>query len=264
MDRRGRGPGSRYDERAHYLLGKSWYEADEFGDAYKAFRNFTRNYLVSDYFPEVMEMEYHMGKEYLAGHRATFLGIFKHRGKGIEILEGIVERFPTGARAADSQWAVASYHLDDEEWPSAAAGFSFIVDHYKESEWYAPSLFYHGYAQYRQVKGVVYDPEIMRLTEMAFERYVREIPDGPWVDEARQIRDEMIETQAGHIYEIGRWYYSTGHPYAARYYLVKVSTIHPTSEAAAKARKLLAEIVPEAAPALGPEAVAEPAAESGR
>ncbi len=257
-------PGSVYDERARFVMGDAHFRDDEWGHAFTVSKDFAALYPVSIYGPQVMETEYAMGKDYIEGRRATFFGIFTQRGTGEKIMNHIVEAFPSGARAPDAQWALGRYYMEDDDWVKARTAFQYLADHYRTSEWYAPSLYYAAYCAYRRVKGTVYDPRVVAESKIAFETYLREAPDGPWRADAEAIASELEETQAAHLYEVGDWYVGQGKEYTARYYFLKVVTLHPRTGAAVPAQKGLDRLgsgEPSPTPPPEPDSGAPPAAE---
>lgn len=255
-------PGSQYDERARFLLGNARFKEDAFEKSFSAFKDFSALYPVSDLGAEVVELEYVMGKDFLDGLRSTFFGIFSNASIGEKIMEHIVENYPSSARASDAQWALARYHMRDEDWPKAQAAFRFVATQYPTSEWYTPALFYAAYCQYRQVKGAPYDPTTMRGTREGFELFLRESEGSPWRNDAKEIVLEMESLEAEHILVIAEWYVGQGREFSARFYFMKVVTLYPQTSAAERAKAALAAFAPEALPSEAvpaPEPSPEPA-----
>lgn len=235
-------PTSRFDERARFLLGESYYLDGQYGRAFEAFKDFNDLYLLSDYSPQIAEYQYQIGLSYIEGRQAVFFGIFSNKSRGEEYLNHVVERFPTSKRAADAQWAIARYYMSDREWGKAADAFKFLTDNYEQSEWYAAALYNEAYCLYRLVKGVAYDPQVMKDARKAFERYLREFPDGDWSAEAASFRDEVWALEAGHLLLVAEWYIGRGHPYSSRYYLEQVRVRFPGTKAAERAATLLEDL----------------------
>jgi outer membrane protein assembly factor BamD (BamD/ComL family) len=254
-------PTSVYDEAARYHLGEAHFLDDDYHAAAAAFRDFAAVYPVSALVPKVAELQYTMGLAFIEGRRSTFLGIFSNRGAGVTILTELVETFPRSARAADAQWALARHYMDHEEdWPRARRAFRFLSDRYRTSPWYKAALFDEGYAIYRQVKGAVYDPQLMKDAQAAFERYLREAPEGDLAGQARGIATEMEDLQASHLLEVGNWYVAQGKEYTSRFYFVKARALFPRSPAAAEAERALLELGPLAPAPAPPAPPAEEAA----
>jgi outer membrane protein assembly factor BamD (BamD/ComL family) len=235
-------PVSRHDAKVRFWLGQCHYEDDSWGRAFPAWRELSVLHPVSDYNASLIETLYYMGKEYLAGNRSSFFGIFSRRSEGERVLNHLIETFPSSARAADAQWLLARYNLEEEQWAKAAASFQFLVDQYSNSEWYEPGLYCLAYSQYRQVKGAAYDPAMMKRAKEAFDLYLSKATSGLWREEASLIRGELEELQAAHVLTIAEWYLDQGKPYSARYYLVNVTTRFPLSVAAARAREIMPSV----------------------
>lgn len=259
---------SRHDEKVRFWLGDSHFQDDEWERAYNSWRDFSLLHPVSDYNVGLTDTLYLIGREFLAGNRSRFFGIFTRTGVGIRVLNHLIESFPSSPRAADAQWTLAKYYVDEEDWPESEAAFAFIVEQYESSEWYHPSLYYLAYSRYRQVKGDRYDPEMMRQAQSDFEKYLAQAPEGTWRDEAAGIIQELEELRARSVLNVGEWYLDQGKPYSARYYLMATITRFPNSEAAKRAKALLPETpaADEVKPAAGSgasEGVEKPAGATG-
>lgn len=232
-------PVSSRDEQVRFLLGRSHYEDDEYQAAFSAFKDFAELYVVSDHTSEVMEYEYRMGKDFIEGNRSILFGIISNRGRGEEILNHVVERFPNGERAPDAQWLLSRYYMKEESWEKAAGAFGFLADNYPDSEWFGAARYYQAYGLYRQVKGPQYDPGIIRRAREAFEAYLRQVPEGAWREDAVTLRDQLERMEAEHLLLVGEWYLDQGRPYSARYYFESTRVRFPGTPAAERARELL-------------------------
>ena len=256
-------PASRHDEDARFLMALALYHGGEPLAAYLTLKDFSALYPVSDRSRQAMEIEYSVGKDYLAGKHSTFFGLFSQESRGEDILNHVVETYPSGRRAPDAQWLLARYQMNEGAWPEAHAAFQFLAEQYKTSEWFAPSLFYAAYAKYRQIKGSVYDPVTMADARRGFETYLRDVPNGAWVAEAREIATEIEEIEAQHLLGVGNWYLDQGKPYTARYYFMNVMARFPSSTAAEEARATLPKAqasVPSAEKPAEPESSSQDAA----
>jgi outer membrane protein assembly factor BamD (BamD/ComL family) len=235
-------PGTEFDEEGRFLWGESHYKDGDFGAAYAAFKSFTTNYPVSTYGPTVEERVYDVGRDYLDGNQSAFFGIFTNRGKGVEILDYLVETYPNADRADDAKWLVARYRLDDEDWEKAAPQFDFLVKQYPQSEWAPASKWFSAYCRYRRVKGERYDPLLIEESRKRFVEYLAENPQGEWRAQAEEIVAELDLTAAERTLNIGLWYLDQDKPYSARFYFLRVTKLWPGSNAAKRAEALYAEV----------------------
>ncbi|MAG57593.1 MAG: hypothetical protein CMJ83_14975 [Planctomycetes bacterium] len=253
-------PVSKSDEKVRYWLGDAYYQDDDWDRAFANWRDFTALHPVSDYNVGLTERLYAMGSEFIDGERSTFFGLFSHRGTGVKIFNHLIETFPSTPRAADAQWKIGMYHLEEESWPDAELAFNFIVEQYDTSEWYKPALYYTAYCRYRQVKGIVYDPVMKKRAKEGFELYLSKAgDDARWREDATAIAAELNEQQAAQMLSVAEWLIDQDKPYSARYYLLSVMTRYPVSQAAARARELLPD-TPGGEEGLAPE---KPAADQG-
>lgn len=250
-------PVSSHDENVRFWRGDCSFRDDRWERAYEAWREFTLLHPISDYSVGLTETLYTMGKDFLEGNRSSFFGIFSRERIGVRVLNNLIESFPSSPRAADGQWLLAQYYLEEESWAEAESAFQFVVDQYATSEWHQPALYYVAYCRYRQVKGVPYDPRKMREAKEGFEVYLAKASEGSWRKEAHDIALEIEGLRAAHVLSIAEWYIDQGKPYSARYYLMAVMTRFPQSDAASRAKSLL-----PGTPA--PEAEVRPSGEGGQ
>jgi TolA-binding protein len=232
-------PSSAHDEDLRFIRAEVFHEDDELKAAFRAYREFSSLYPLSNHGPTVVERIYHMGRSYLAGEQSTFFGIFSQEGSGIDMLEYLIETYPKSARAADSQYAIGRYRMEEGAWALAQADFRFLAEQYRESEWAPAAMFYDAYCFYRLVKGSVYDRKTMALAQRGFERYLAQVEDGEFAEQSRGLISELVELQAESLFRVGDWYAGYGKPYSSRYYFLSVLTRFPNSQAAVHARARL-------------------------
>jgi outer membrane protein assembly factor BamD (BamD/ComL family) len=260
---------SRYDERVRYELGRARMLDDEYRSAYSAFRTFTDVYVVSDYYPDIMERSYQIGKAYITGERTGFLGIFSYETRGEEILNFVIERFPSGPRAPDAQWLVARWLEVDGSHERAWFAYRFLAKNWPDAPQAEEAAFRAAENARRLVKGVAYDSERMVIARESYQKYLEDYPDGMHAAEAARARDEIFAQEARKTLEVGRWYLNRGKAYGSRYFFQRVRVLYPGTPAAAEAAQLLKETqaagseIPEAPPLVPPAAapVAPPAPE---
>jgi outer membrane protein assembly factor BamD (BamD/ComL family) len=233
-------PSSEYDEEARYLWGESHYRDNDYSNAFSAYKAYAEAYPVSNRAPEIEERVYTMGCCYLSGKRKTFFGMFSNKGVGEEMFIWLVQTYPNAARADDAQWNLSRYYVCDQEWPKATAAFDFLVKQYPTSEWLPAAKYYTGYTRYRQVKGTRYDQTIVRESRKRFAAYVEEYPDGQWRAEAERLICILDNIAAEKLLNIAQWYITQGKRWSARYYLVRLETLYPSSNAACRGRAILA------------------------
>ncbi len=245
---------SRHDQELRFLLADSLYRDDEWDLSFDAFKEYLALYPVSSWSEPSMQIIYRMGLECIEGRRSAFLGIFGRRAKGVEMLRNLVETFPGGGRAADAQWALARYSMHEGDHVAAVEEFGVLVERWPESEWNAAALYYAAWCRYRLIKGEAYDGATMEQARDSFERYLREARHQGWADEARAALGEIVELEAQHQLTVAEWYLGMEKPWAARYWLTKLTVLHGSTAAGQRAKVLLdmlpgAAVVPATAPA---------------
>jgi TolA-binding protein len=233
-------PASEYDEEARFLLGESHFRDNDYSAAFAAYKEYAESYPISNRAPCIEERVYKMGCAYLSGRRRMFFGIFSSRGLGEEMFVWLVQTYPNAPRADDAQWALGRYYVSEQDWPKAAAAFDFLVKQYPNSEWLSGARYYTGYTRYRQVKGTVYDQAIVRESRKRFVAYLEEEPDGQWRADAQRLICVLDEIAAQKLLNVAQWYIDQDRCWSARYYLVRLQTLHPSSRAAARGSAILA------------------------
>jgi TolA-binding protein len=257
-------PSSEFDEEARFLLGESHYFDNDYADAFAAYKDYATAYPVSNRAPHIEERVYKMGCCYLSGKRRTFMGLFTSRGTGEEMFIWLVETYPNGSRADDAQWNLGRYYMSDQDWAKAAAAFDFLVKQYPTSEWLPAARYHTAYTRYRQVKGTVYDQNIVREARKRFVSYIEDYPDGSWRASAERLLCILDNVAAQKILKVAEWYVSQGKPWSARYYLERLFKLYPDSNAAACGRPLYARLpVNPPCPGEYEEAMRRTAAEEG-
>ncbi|MSR74308.1 MAG: outer membrane protein assembly factor BamD [Planctomycetes bacterium] len=233
---------SRYDQELRFLLADSLYRDDEWDNAYDSFKEYLALYPVSSWSEPSMQILYRMGLGCIEGQRSAFLGIFGRRAKGVEILRMLVETFPGGSRAADAQWALARYSMSEGEYEAAALEYRVLTERWPESEWNSAALYYTAWCGYRQMKGAAYDAATMKHARESFERYLLTARQQGWAGEARAALTDISEMEAQHLLVVAEWYLDMDKPWAARFWLMKLSVLHASTAAGQKAKALLATL----------------------
>ncbi len=243
-------PASEYDEVSRYLWVESTFLDGDYGRCFTACKSYALNHSISDRSKVIEEHAYVSGREYIEGRMSSFFGIFSNRGRGVEIMKWIVSTYPNSARAADAQWQLARYFVEDEDWELATPAFDLLAQNYTNSEWYTAARYYQGYCRYRRVKGDYYDPKINADARERIVTYIKDFPQGEWRDDALRMLQWLESIESDRMYKVADWYESMGKAYSARYYYLKLVADWPKSNAADRARLRIAalvDVVPEVA-----------------
>jgi outer membrane protein assembly factor BamD (BamD/ComL family) len=235
-------PGSEFDEEAKYLLGEAHYRANDYSDSFDAFKVYAESYPVSNRAPCIQERVYAMGCAYLSGRRKSFLGLLSNRGVGEEMFTWLVQTYPNARRAPDAQWALGRYYVNEKDWPKATTAFDYLAKQYPNSEWYAGARYFTAYTRYRQVKGTRYDPGIVREARSRFVSYVKDFPTGQWRADAERLICILDNIAAQYLLNVANWYVDQDKCWSARYYLEKLLSLYPNTNAAVCATQLLARL----------------------
>lgn len=248
-------PASEYDELARYLWVDSAFLDGDYGRCFTACKSYALNHVISNRSKDVEEKAYVSGKEYIEGNMSSFFGIFSNRGRGIDILTWVVTTYPNSSRAADAQWLIARYHVEDEDWEKATPIFDRIAQDYTNSEWYPAARYYQGYCRYRRVKGDYYDPQINADARERITSYLTDFPTGEWRADAQRMVAWLESIAADRLYNVAEWHEDMGKAYSARYYYLKLAKDWPKSAAAQRAQVRIAALV-DAVPDVAEEQLA--------
>jgi len=154
----------------------------------------------------------------------------------------IVQTYPNAPCAPDAQWQLGRYYVCDKDWPKATAAFDYLVKQYPNSEWFPGARYYAAYTRYRQVKGTRYDPGIVRESRARFASYVKDFPTGQWRPDADRLICILDNIAAQYLLNVAEWYVGQGKCWSARYYVEKLISLHPNTNAAACGSRLLARL----------------------
>ncbi len=235
---------SSYAEEAAFLLTKSVLAQGDAKQTFLLYKQFLKDYPLSEHLPEIEENLYAIGLDYLEGRRKGFLGIFGGESIGIDVLEYVVETFPRGKRGVDATRVLGNYHYDHEEWPDAIAEYGELRKNYPESEWKSLADFRIATSYFNQIRGAEYDRDLCDKAREEFSNYIRLFPEGSQIQVAREKLRTARELLSHKDYLIGRFYVSNGKPDAAvRYYRSAVEAL-PECEWAERSRVELHRLVP--------------------
>ena len=175
---------------------------------------------------------------------------FDTEGRALEALKSIWLNDPTGPLADDSLMLTASHYLRAGNYEEADHVYETLRKEYAKSPHFENSLILGAHTKLMSYQGAAYDDagldEAQKLTESA----IRIFPNHPdrerLLDEARRIEAEKART----LWEDVQLWQRKRRPQSAAIYCKELIRNYPASEYAARARKLLAEIEPQAAKAV--------------
>jgi len=189
----------------------------------------------------VLERRYEIGLSFLNGATRRVLGLsVSAEGKGLEILDGLVEKYPFQPFADDALYHIANFYLRREDFAEAEQLFQRLLRDYPQSPWAAMAEYRIGEASLKRLKGVEYDLGTLESAERRFKRYLKLNPAGDQAAQARENLAEIEDLRAKRWLKIAEFYLKFEKEDAARVYLRKLRESHPQSDEGRRAAELLA------------------------
>lgn len=189
----------------------------------------------------VLERRYEIGLSFLNGATRRVLGLsVSAEGKGLEILDGLVEKYPFQPFADDAIYHIANFYLRRQDYAEAEQLFQRLLRDYPTSPWAAMAEYRIGEASLKRLKGVEYDLGTLESAARRFQRYLKLNPAGDQAAQARKNLAEIEDLRAKRWLKIAEFYLTFDKEEAARVYLRKIRENHPQTEEGRRAAELLA------------------------
>lgn len=191
----------------------------------------------------VLQRRYDIGMSFLGGASRRVLGLsVSAEGRGLQILDELVEKYPFQPFADDAVYHIASYYLRRGDYPEAERLFQRLLRDYPDSSWATTAEYRVGEAAYRQLKGVEYDFGVLDTAERRFARYIKLNPDGDQAARARASQVEIEGLRAKRWLKIAEFYIAFDKEDAARVYLLKLVESYPRTSEGGRAGELLEQL----------------------
>ncbi len=188
----------------------------------------------------VLMRRYEIGLSFLGGATRQVLGLsISAEGKGLEILDGLVEKYPYMSFADDAVYHIASWYLRREDYAEAEQLFQRLLRDYPTSQWSTAAEYRIGEASLHRLKGVEYDFSTLESAERRFRRYLKLNPAGAQSDQARAGLAQIDDFRAQRWLKVAEFYIGFEKEDAARVYLRKLRENHPDTEEGRRAAELL-------------------------
>ncbi|MDP3703995.1 MAG: outer membrane protein assembly factor BamD [Candidatus Omnitrophota bacterium] len=229
---------SREAAEAQYYLGRC---AEERRDYYKAFveyRKTIQTYPSTARFEDILQREYQIGNEFLAGKKRKVFGtaaILPARDKAVEIFQAIVEDGPFSEYGQLAQYKLGLTHVALKDYEAAVAAFEQVISRYPESPLVDDARYQIALASLKGTFRPGYDPSPTDLAIRELEAFVRTYPAGELADEARARLAELKEHRAQHEYQVAQFYEQRRRPTSARIYYAAIVDEYAQSSWAPKA-----------------------------
>jgi outer membrane protein assembly factor BamD (BamD/ComL family) len=188
----------------------------------------------------VLDRRFEIGLSFLNGATRRVLGLsVSAEGKGLEVLDELVEKYPFQHFADDAIYHIASFYLRREDYAEAEQLFQRLLRDYPQSQWSTMAEYRIGEAALKRLKGVEYDFGTLETAERRFKRYLKLNPAGDQAARARESLAEIEALRAERWLRVAEFYISFGKKDSARVYLNKLREHHPDRDEGRRAAELL-------------------------
>ncbi len=186
-----------------------------------------------------LQRRYDIGLSFLGGATRRVLGLsVSAEGKGLQVLDDLVEKYPFQPFADDAVYHIASWYLDRGKYPEAEQLFQRLLRDYPTSPWSQTAEYRIGEAALRRLKGVEYDFGTLDSAERRFRRYLKLSPAGDQAARARESLAEIEKLRAERWLMVAQFYIAFEKVEAARVYLRKLRENQPNTAEGRRAAEL--------------------------
>lgn len=172
--------------------------------------------------------------------------IFDTPGRALQALKSIWLNDPTGPLADDALMLTASHYLRKGDYVEADRYFSILREEYPKSDHLQDAFILGSHVKLMSYQGAVYDRTNLDEARSLKESALRLFPEN---NDRKRLEAELAaiaEAQARRDWEMVQFYQRKRRPKAVAVYCMQILERHPRSSYADEARRILAELGPEA------------------
>ncbi len=221
---------------SQYYLGLIEEEQGNLYEAYQAYQKVIDKYPFSERIPQIIEREYKIGEEFMAGHKRKALGVaLPVENPAIEIFTKVVENSTYGPKASAAQYKLGLVLKGLLRYYEAEEAFNKVVSNYPDSEWAAAAKFQIASCRAAVSRGPDYDQWATKEAKQKFEEFVGEHPDAVLSRDAEKNIEALREKEAESNYNVALFYEKQKAYDAAKIYYTEIVDNYPNSPWAVKA-----------------------------
>ena len=233
-----------------FAKAEVFYCRDSYAKAMKNYEKLLNKHAESTFYAAALDREFTIAKEFLAGRKKTFLGIFKITAytDGVKMMERISDRLgldePDGL-GLKAAIAVAEHYEQRRKYSDAYLKWSEIASYWETGQIGKEALLrmaqnkLAAYNKNPEEKRSRYDASRLVSARSYYEKFRLLYPqDAERIHVAQTIKD-IDEQLACKELTIGQYYQRTGHTQAANLYFDMVVQNWPDSKAAETAKQML-------------------------
>ncbi|MBN1591896.1 MAG: outer membrane protein assembly factor BamD [Candidatus Coatesbacteria bacterium] len=166
----------------------------------------------------------------------------KKRKEAKELLDEMLDKYPSSRYAKEAQMRLADLWLSEDKFEEAEAEYSTILRFYPSDKDAEKAMFRLLLTHHRRIRTYDRDQSPTHKTLKMVDDYRKRYPNGEFTELVAIIEEESIEMLASHEFYVGRLYYRQKAYAAASSRLKGVISDYPDTEAACKALLYLAKL----------------------
>lgn len=223
-------PKSSEAAESQYYLGLIEETSGNLYEAYLAYQKVIDKYPFSERIQEVIQREYKIAEEFMAGKKRKAMGIsFPVENPAIEIFTKIIENSTYGPLAANAQYKLGLVLKGLARYYEAEEAFNKVISNYPDSEWAGAAKFQIAVCRQAVSRGPDYDQGATKEAKEKFENFVREHSDAALSSDAEKNIEKLKEKEAESKYNIARFYEKQKAYEAAKVYYSDIIKNYPNS-----------------------------------
>ena len=239
--------------KAQYLLGRSYQAKGQHEKAFKTYQTLLEKYPKVDNYQEVLERQFDIANEFLAGRWFRLLGyfpFFPSMDRTAGLLEKVIKNGPYSPVATRAQLNIGAAREKQSSWfnkvdpfREAVTAYEKAADRYHDNpEIASEALFKTGRAYFKQASKADYDQSVAGKAIATFGDFLTLFPDDPRGPEARKMIAALKTEQARGAYTTARYYEKRKKWKAALIYYNEATIKDPDSSYAQVAKQRLEAI----------------------
>lgn len=238
---------SSYQESKYYL-GAAYFHAEEYEYANEAFTNYLNGQNNPRYFEDAIGYKLQIADKFRLGARKRCFGTkmlpkwASGRSLGIEIYDEVISSLPCHDYAAQSLYAKAYMHWEDQDFKESVDSFQVLIRRFPKHELAPTSYLCINQVYLEQAETEFQNPDILALAQINLKRFQRDFPKDENIVEAEANVQAIKEFYARGLWETGQFYERIDKPTASAIYYARAIKQFPETSFAQCCRYRLSRV----------------------
>lgn len=241
-------PNVDFYQESKYYLGVAYFKAKEYEYANVAFNNYLNGQNNPRYFEDAIGYKLQIADKFRLGARKRCFGMkmlpkwVSGRSLAIEIYDEVITALPCHNFAAESLYAKAYMHWEDQDFKESVESFQVLIRRFPKHE-LAPSAYLCINQVYlEQAETEFQNPDILALAQINLKRFQRDFPKDENLVEAEENVQAIKEFYARGLWETGQFYERIDKPAASAIYYARAIKQFPDTSFARCCRYRLTKV----------------------